>query len=95
MIYFIEFAVLIRDMVGQTSSEIVYLDPVQDDPQQRRPDITRAEKELNWKPLVPLQVGLEKTIDFFRKELLRSSHSERNIFHPHDLLPDESKLYKR
>jgi UDP-glucuronate decarboxylase len=84
----LEFAMLIRDMVGGTSS-IEYLDPVQDDPQQRRPDISRANKELNWQPLVPLKVGLDKTIEYFRKELLRSSHSERNIFHPHDILSSE------
>jgi UDP-glucuronate decarboxylase len=80
---------LIRDMVGGTSSELEHLDPVQDDPQQRRPDITLANKELNWQPLVPLKVGLEKTIEYFRKELLRSSHSERTIFHPHDILSSE------
>jgi len=78
-----EFAVLIRDMVGSTSSTIEHLDPVEDDPQQRRPDITTAQKELKWNPVIPLELGLRETIEYFRKELLRSSHSERNIFHPH------------
>ncbi|CAL8094802.1 unnamed protein product [Orchesella dallaii] len=83
-----EFAYLIRDLVGNTNSEVEHLDPMEDDPQKRRPDISRAQKVLKWKPVVPLKDGLQKTIEYFRKELLRSSHSERNIFHPHDLLPE-------
>jgi UDP-glucuronate decarboxylase len=90
---FTEFALMIRDLVGNTNSTIEHLEPMQDDPQKRRPDITRAQKELKWKPVVPLKAGLLKTIDYFRKELRRSSHSERNIFHPHDhLLPDSLEL---
>lgn len=38
-----------------------------DDPLQRKPDITLAQKHLDWKPTVPLDVGLDKTIAFFRK----------------------------
>jgi len=83
-----EFAILIRDLVGNTNSSIKHLDPMQDDPQKRRPDISLAKKELKWNPVVQLKVGLLKTIDYFRKELRRSSHSERNIFHPHDLVPE-------
>jgi len=77
-----EFAALIRELVGTTTSDIARLPPVQDDPQKRRPDISKARTILNWEPIVPLKVGLEKTIDYFRKELQRSSHSERNIFPP-------------
>lgn len=74
--------------MGNTKSGIESVDPVEDDPQKRRPDITRAEKVLKWRPVVPLKDGLFKTIEYFRKELQRSSHSERNIFHPNDLLPE-------
>lgn len=56
--------------------------PVEDDPQRRKPDISRAKKFLNWEPRVPLKVGLEKTIEYFRKELERSNHSNRNIYVP-------------
>ena len=45
------FATIIRDMVGG-NSKIVNLDPVQDDPQRRRPDISLAKKVLNWEPVV-------------------------------------------
>jgi UDP-glucuronate decarboxylase len=41
----------------------------QDDPRRRKPDITRAETWLNWKPTVPLQQGLEMTIQDFRERL--------------------------
>ncbi len=38
----------------------------QDDPQQRRPDIELARKELSWEPTIPLADGLVRTIDYFR-----------------------------
>jgi UDP-glucuronate decarboxylase len=37
-----------------------------DDPQQRKPDITKAKQELNWQPKINLSEGLEKTIEYFR-----------------------------
>jgi UDP-glucuronate decarboxylase len=37
-----------------------------DDPTRRRPNIDLARKTLNWQPTVPLPVGLQKTIDWFR-----------------------------
>ena len=43
----------------------------QDDPRQRRPDISRAEEVLKWKPRTPLKEGLVKTIGYF-EELLKS-----------------------
>src|SRR3712207_1624930 len=43
----------------------------QDDPTQRRPDISRAERLLNWSPTVPLHDGLRRTIPFFRDRLQR------------------------
>jgi UDP-glucuronate decarboxylase len=43
-----------------------------DDPKQRCPDISKAQRLLNWTPQVPLRVGLEKTIAYYR-ELLPSS----------------------
>lgn len=78
----LEFAVIIRDLVGGKTSKIQTLPAVEDDPQRRKPDITRAKKILKWEPRVPLKIGLEKTIEYFRKELDRSNHSHRNIFVP-------------
>lgn len=48
------------------------LEPPQDDPRRRQPDITRARELLRWKPTVPLEDGLELTINYFR-ELLQSN----------------------
>lgn len=78
----IEFAVIIRDLIGVKTSKTETMPAVEDDPQRRRPDISRAKKYLNWEPRVPLKVGLEKTIQYFRKELERSKHTNRNIFVP-------------
>jgi len=46
--------------------KIKYMPLPQDDPKQRRPDITRAEKLLDWEPTVNLAQGLGRTTDYFR-----------------------------
>ncbi|KAF0288236.1 UDP-glucuronic acid decarboxylase 1 [Amphibalanus amphitrite] len=76
-----EFAHIIRQTVGGTS-EVEYLDAVEDDPQKRKPDIRRAKELLNWEPKVPLSEGIPKTVEFFKNELSRKGHSERNRFDP-------------
>ena len=49
-------------------SGIVYLPLPQDDPRQRRPDISLAKEKLNgWEPKVQLEAGLKKTIAYFEK----------------------------
>jgi UDP-glucuronate decarboxylase len=50
-----------------SSSRIVNLALPQDDPKQRKPDITRAREILNWEPKVNLETGLATTIDYFRR----------------------------
>ncbi|MDR1667653.1 MAG: SDR family oxidoreductase [Bacteroidales bacterium] len=52
-----------------SKSKLVYLPLPQDDPVQRKPDITLAEKELGWRPTVPLEEGLQKTIRYFKTKL--------------------------
>jgi dTDP-glucose 4,6-dehydratase len=61
----LEFA---REIIRATRSrsKIVFKPLPQDDPKQRRPDITRARKHLDWGPKVPLADGLAQTIEFFR-----------------------------
>ena len=49
----------------QTDSKIVYKDLPQDDPQQRRPDISRAKQLLGWEPTFDLDEGLKRTIRYF------------------------------
>jgi dTDP-glucose 4,6-dehydratase len=60
----LEFARIILKMIGGRS-KIVFKDLPVDDPKQRRPDITKAWKLLNWKPKISLENGLEETIKYF------------------------------
>ncbi|KAF1856692.1 hypothetical protein Lal_00043549 [Lupinus albus] len=53
----------------ETSSHIVRRPLPVDDPQRRRPDITRAQTLLGWSPRVPLEQGLEATIAWFSREI--------------------------
>jgi UDP-glucuronate decarboxylase len=55
-----------------TNTGFKYLPLPEDDPKQRKPDITRAQKLLNWNPTIPLHEGLEKTVDDFRKRISNS-----------------------
>ena len=50
-------------------SPIEYRPLPQDDPRQRRPDITRAKEKLGWEPAISLEEGLTRTIDYFRRLL--------------------------
>jgi dTDP-glucose 4,6-dehydratase len=61
----LEFAREIIRVTG-SRSRIVHKPLPQDDPKQRRPDITRAGKWLGWEPEVPLAEGLERTIQYFK-----------------------------
>jgi len=61
-------AEMIKKMAG-SKSKIVLKPLPQDDPRVRRPDISRAKKELGWKPKVPLEKGLEETLAYFRSKL--------------------------
>ena len=63
-----ELAEIILEMIGGKSKLVFNLLP-QDDPKQRQPDITYAQKTLSWMPRVKLEQGLEKTIDYFRNFL--------------------------
>ncbi len=60
----LEFAKVIQELT-RTKSKIVFEPLPADDPKQRRPDNTKAYKELGWKPYVPLKEGLKKTITWF------------------------------
>jgi UDP-glucuronate decarboxylase len=51
--------------ITQSASKIVFRPLPTDDPQRRRPDITRAREQLGWEPRVPLQMGLERTVAYF------------------------------
>ena len=67
----VEFSVLelARKVIELTASksEIVFVSLPEDDPRQRRPDITLAKEALGWAPGVMLEEGLKDTIEYFRK----------------------------
>jgi UDP-glucuronate decarboxylase len=50
-----------------SGSGIRYLPLPQDDPKQRKPDISRAQTLLGWNPTIPLHKGLEKTVAYFQQ----------------------------
>lgn len=62
------FAHMIRDKVG-SSSRIVHLPATKDDPTKRKPDISVARARIGWQPRVSVSDGLDKTIEYFKKEL--------------------------
>ena len=64
----LEFAKEIIRATGSRST-VAFKPLPQDDPRQRRPDITRAGKILGWVPKVPLAEGLVKTIEYFRSKV--------------------------
>ncbi len=64
----IELAEKVLRLTG-SSSQLIYLPLPQDDPKQRKPDITKARQLLNWEPTVALEPGLARTIAYFRKAL--------------------------
>jgi dTDP-glucose 4,6-dehydratase len=64
----LEFAHLVLGLVGSDAG-IVYTSLPVDDPKVRRPDITRAQRVLDWTPQVGLEDGLTQTIDWARQVL--------------------------
>jgi len=60
----LELAKIVLDVVG-SSSELVYEPLPQDDPTQRKPDITRARTLLGWEPVVQLREGVARTAAAF------------------------------
>ena len=54
-----------------SSSKIIFKPLPNDDPQQRRPDITKAREKLHWEPKIDLETGLNTTIEWIKKELSR------------------------
>jgi nucleoside-diphosphate-sugar epimerase len=61
----LDLAKKIKEMTD-SASEIIYKELPKDDPKQRRPDISKAERVLNWQPIVKVDEGLQKTIEYYR-----------------------------
>ena len=63
-----ELAEIVIKLTG-SRSRLVFQPLPQDDPTQRKPDITLAQHELNWKPSIDLETGLNATIEYFKRIL--------------------------
>jgi len=63
-----DFAEHIQKMT-ESKSTIKFLPKSEDDPSQRRPDITTAKEKIGWEPKVSVQDGLKKTIEYFKHVL--------------------------
>lgn len=76
-----EFATIIKKLLAGQGN-IVHKAPVEDDPQRRKPDIRVAKDQLAWQPKVALLTGINRTIEYFRNELNRKQHNQRNLWKP-------------
>ena len=59
--------------ISESKSKLKFLPPMKDDPKVRRPDITKAKELLGWEPEVDPEVGLRRTIEWFRAEEEKAS----------------------
>ncbi|RKY30479.1 MAG: SDR family NAD-dependent epimerase/dehydratase [Candidatus Omnitrophota bacterium] len=64
----LQLAKIIKELTS-SDSPIVFKPPLPDDPKRRKPDITKAQKILGWKPKISLEEGLKKTITYFERKL--------------------------
>ncbi|MEB3291477.1 MAG: UDP-glucuronic acid decarboxylase family protein [Leptolyngbya sp.] len=68
----LDLAQAVQTMVNP-DTDLVYQPLPQDDPQRRKPDITKAKTLLHWSPTVPLQEGLTRTVEDFRQRMALAS----------------------
>lgn len=68
----LEFAQEIKRLTGSSSPIVFRPMLTEDDPKQRRPDITKARTLLGWEPRVSLEEGLQRTIAYFRQKIQQS-----------------------
>jgi UDP-glucuronate decarboxylase len=66
----LELAELVLRLTG-SKSKLVFKPLPEDDPMQRKPDISLAQQKLEWQPKVALEEGIQKTIDYFLRTLIK------------------------
>jgi len=71
----LECAQLVLKVTG-SKSQIRYEPLPQDDPKQRRPDITKARRLLGWEPKIDLETGLRKSLDYFQQAVAEEAVSK-------------------
>jgi UDP-glucuronate decarboxylase len=67
----LQLAQTVQSMVNP-DADLVYKPLPEDDPQRRKPDITKAKTFLDWSPTISLQEGLKLTIDDFRDRVTQA-----------------------
>ena len=72
----LECAQLVLKITG-SRSRIRYEPLPQDDPKQRRPDITKARKLLGWEPKIDLETGLRRSLEYFKKAVAEDAVAGR------------------
>jgi dTDP-glucose 4,6-dehydratase len=72
----LECAQLVLKITG-SKSRICYEPLPQDDPKQRRPDITKASKLLGWEPKIDLETGLRRSLEYFKKAVAADTATAR------------------
>jgi dTDP-glucose 4,6-dehydratase len=72
----LDFAHQVKKMTG-SSSPIEHRALPEDDPRQRKPDITKAREVLGWEPKIALEEGLKDTLTFFQNELKEAKETAR------------------
>jgi dTDP-glucose 4,6-dehydratase len=72
----LQCAQLVLKITG-SSSPIRYEPLPQDDPKQRRPDITKARKVLGWEPKIDLEAGLRLSLEYFKKAVAEDAVAGR------------------
>jgi len=72
----LECARLVLKVTG-SKSRIRYVPLPQDDPKQRRPDITKARQLLGWEPKIDLEAGLQRSFEYFKKAVAEDTAAAR------------------
>ncbi len=77
----LECAETVRRITGSTSN-IVFQPLPQDDPLQRKPDISKARRLLGWEPKITLEQGLRLSLDYFRSTLVSGAEQQQDVEEP-------------
>lgn len=70
----IQLAEVVQKTSG-TTAKIEFMPPLEDDPQQRKPDISKAKQLLNWEPNISLEEGLKRTFIYFRSHMKKKGEA--------------------
>ena len=73
-----QLAEIVQRLMKSSGEIVCRPQPFEDDPKQRKPDISKAERVLGWRPAVSLDEGLERTIAYLREECASKAMNASN-----------------